>query len=192
MDTIKTVHRRQFIIDPKLQYGLIVKFVVFVTILLISSLILLTFIFSKFTNIALPVSLETGGITSFEATQFIRLSDLIWPLSIVVILSVIISSIIVYFLGILFTHKMAGPVYRLRKDIAEMTDGDLEKKVSFREKDYFQPLATDVDCLRQQWLDSVNELKTISLKLNDATEVEKTDILNRLNLILSDLLKTVS
>jgi methyl-accepting chemotaxis protein len=192
MDTEKTIQRRQLIVDPKLQYGLIVKFAVFVTITLISSLILLTFIFNKFTNVALPVSLETGGVTSFEASQFIRFSDLIWPVLIVVLVSIILSSLIVYFLGILFTHRMAGPVYRLRKDLAEMTDGGLEKRVSFREKDYFQLLATDIDGLRQQWHNSVKEIKAISMKLNDATEEEKKELLGRLNTILSDLLKTFS
>jgi len=87
---------------------------------------------------------------------------------------------------------MAVPVYRLRKDIAEISDGDLDKKVSIREKDYFQFLATDIDYLRQQWHESAKELKTISQKLNDASEQEKKELLDRLNTILSDLLKIVS
>ena len=192
MNTTKTIQRRQLVVDPKFQYGLIIKFVVLVTIVLIASLVLLTFIYTKFTNIALPISVETGGVISFEATQLIKLSDLIWPVMLVILLSVTISSITVYILGVLFTHRMAGPVYRLRNDIAEMTDGDLEKKVSFREKDYFQLLATDIDCLRQQWHDSVIELKTINNKLNDATKDEQKELLDRFNTILSDLLKTVS
>jgi len=145
----KNIHRRQFVVDPKFQYSLIIKFAVLVTIILIASLVFLTFIYSKITSVAIPISVETGGVTSFGATQFIKLSELIWPVILVILLSVIITSITVYFLGVLFTHRMAGPIYRLRNDIAEMTDGDLEKKVSIRDKDYFQLLATDIDCLRQ-------------------------------------------
>lgn len=192
MVTDKAIQRRQFIVDRRFQYGLIVKSVVLVSVVLIVSLILLAFIYNKLIDVALPVSVETGEVLSFGTTQLIKLSDLIWPVMVVILLSVIISSIVVYFLGVLFTHRMAGPVYRLRSDIAEMTEGTLEKKVVFREKDYFQLLAADIDCLRQQWHGAVTELKEIQQKLHDAGDGEKKDLLDRFDLILSDLLKSVS
>jgi signal transduction histidine kinase len=151
----------------------------------------LTLIYNKFIGIVLPTSLETGGVTSFEITHLTNLSDLIWPVMLVILISVTISSIAVYVLGVRFTHRIAGPLYRLRNNIAEMTDGDLGKKVSFREKDYFQFLAADIDCLRQQWHNSVTELKTVNGQLNDISNEEQKELLGRSNTILSDLLKTV-
>jgi hypothetical protein len=189
MNTTTTIQRRQLVIDPKFQYGLIIKFVILVTIILIASLGLLAFVYSKFTNIALPVSVETGGVVSFGTTQFINLSELIWP---VMLISVIVSGVAIYIFGLFFSHKMAGSVYRLRNDIAEMKDGYLERKVSLREKDYFQLLATDINCLRQHWYDSIFEMKTINKKLNDVSNEEQKELLGRFNTILSDLLKTVS
>jgi len=192
MDTKKIIKRRQFVVDPKFQYGLIIKFAVLVTIVLISSLVLLTLIYNKFISVVLPASLETGGVTSFEITHLVNLSDLIWPVMLVILMSVTISSITVYILGVRFTHRMVGPLYRLSKIIAEMTDGDLGNKVSFREKDYFQFLAADIDCLRQKWHDSVTELKTINRQLIDTSNEEQKEQLGRSNRILSDLFKTVS
>ena len=192
MDTTKTVQRRQLVVDPDLQYGLIVKFVIFMTIILILSLVLLTFIFSKFTNIALPVSVETGGVTSFEAIELIRLSDMVWPLLFVILLSVFLAGITFYFFGIFLTHKMAGPVHRLRKDIAAMAEGNLARMITFRENDYFQFLAEDFEGLRKLWLASAKELKAVSRKLDDAPEKERKELLNRFDSILADLLKTVS
>jgi methyl-accepting chemotaxis protein len=189
MNTTKTIQRRQLVVDPKFQYGLIIKFVILVTIILIASLALLAFVYTRFANIALPVSVETGGVVSFGATQFINLSELIWP---VMLFSAIISGVAICIFGLYFSHKMAGPVYRLRNDITEMTDGDLERKVSLREKDYFQLLATDINCLRQHWHDSILEMKTINKKLNDVANGEQKELLDRFNRILSDLLKTVS
>ena len=190
MNTTTTIQRRQLVIDPKFQYGLIIKLIILVTIALIASLVLLAFVYSKFANIALPVSVETGGVVSFDATQFINLSELVWP---VVLLSVIVSGVVTYIFGLFFSHKMAGPVYRLRNDIAEMTEGDLERKVSLREKDYFQLLATDINSLRQHWHDSILDMKTINKKLNDVSDNdEQKKLLGRFNTILSDLLKTVS
>jgi methyl-accepting chemotaxis protein len=189
MNITATIQRSQLVVDPKFQYGLIIKFVILVTIVLIASLGLLAFVYSKFANIALPVSVETGGVVSFGAIQFINLSELFWP---VMLLSVIVSGVAIYIFGLSFSHKLAGSVYRLRTDIAEMTDGDLERKVSLRKKDYFQLLATDINCLRQHWHDSILEMKTINNKLNDVSNEEQKELLGRFNTILSDLLKTVS
>ena len=90
MNTTTTMQRRQLVVDPKFQYGLIIKFVILVTIVLIASIVLLAFVYSKFANIALPVSVETGGVVSFGATQLINLSELIWP---VMLFSTIISGV---------------------------------------------------------------------------------------------------
>ncbi|MCK5705475.1 MAG: methyl-accepting chemotaxis protein [Cyclobacteriaceae bacterium] len=192
MDTEKIIKRRQLVVDPKFQYGLIIKFKFLVTIILISSLVLLTFIYNDFISTVLNISLGAGEVTSFEVAHLVNLSDLIWPVMLVILLSVTISSITVYILGVRFTHRMAGPVYRLRSNIAEMADGDLGKKVSIREKDYFQSLAAEIDSLREQWHKSVTELKTINRQLNDISNEEQKELLGRSDKIFSDLLKTVS
>lgn len=193
MDTEKTIQRRQqFVVDPKFQYGLIVRFILLVTIVLVLSLVLLTYIYSHYISIVVPISLATGGVTSFELTPFVNLSQLIWPIILVILLSVTIASIAMYFLGVRFTHRMAGPVYRLRKNIAEMAEGDLGGKIAFREKDHFQYLAADIDSLRQQWHNYIAELKTINRQLNDMSNGEQKELLSRSNTILSDLLKDVS
>ena len=191
MDTKKTIQRKQLVVDPAFQYGLIIRFAVLVTIVLISSLVILTIIYNKYIGVVLPTSLETGGVTSFEITHLVTLSDLIWPVMVVILISITISSIAVYVLGLRFTHRIAGPVYRLRNSIAEMTDGDLGKKISIREKDYFQFLAADIDCLRQQLHDSVTELKTVNGQLNDISNEEQKELLGRSDTILSNLLKAV-
>ena len=192
MDTEKIIKRSQLIVDPKFQYGLIIKFAALVAIILISALVLLTLIHNEFINTALAISLGAGGETSLDVANLINLSDLIGPVMLVIFLSVTISCTTVFILGVRFTHRMAGPVYRLRSDIAEMTDGALGKKVSIREKDYFQFLAADIDRLREQWHNSVAELKTINRQLNDISNEEQKELLGRSDTIFSDLLKTVS
>ena len=192
MDTEKIIKRSQLIVDPKFQYDLIIKFAALVTIILISSLILLTLIYNEFIDTALAISLGAGGESSLDVANIVNLSDLIRPVMLVIFLSVTISCTTVFILGVRFTHRMAGPVYRLRCNIAEMIDGDLGKKVSLREKDYFKSLAADIDRLRRKWHDSVKELKTINRQLNDISNEEQKQLLDRSDTIFSDLLKTVS
>ncbi len=192
MDTEKIIKRRQLVVDPKFQYGLIIKFAALVAIILISSLILLTVIYNEFFNTVLSISLGAGGEASLDVANLINLSDLIGPVMLVIFLSVSISCVTVFILGVRFTHRMAGPVYRLRSNIAEMADGNLGKKVSIRENDYFQSLAAEIDRLREQWHNSVAELKTINRQLNDISNEEQKELLGQSDKIFSDLLKTVS
>ena len=192
MATENIIKRRQLVVDPEFQYGLIIKFAALVVIILVSSLILLTFIYNEFVNIVLPVSLGVGGETFLDVSKLVNLSDLIGPVLLVIFLSVSISCTTLFILGVRFTHRMTGPVYRLRSDITDMTDGDLRKKVSVREKDYFQFLAAEIDRLREQWLNSVTELKTINRQLIGISNDEQKELLGRSDRIFSDLLKTVS
>lgn len=192
MDTKETTKRRQLVVDPKFQYGLIIRVVGLITIILILSLILLTIIYNNYISNVLPISLGAGGIASSEVAQLVHLSDFIGPIMLVVFLSVTMSGIAVQLLGVRFTHRVAGPVYRLRSCIAEMTAGDLTKEVRFREKDYFQLLASDVDRLRVQWHNSLIELKTINRQLHEISNEEQRELLSRSETLLSDLLKKVS
>ena len=192
MATENIIKRRQLVVDPEFQYGLIAKFAVLVVIILVSSLILLTFIYNEFVNIVLPVSLGVGGETFIDIENLVNLSDLIGPILFVIFLSVTISCTVLFVLGVRITHRMTGPVYRMRSDISDMTDGDLRKKVSVREKDYFQLLAADIDRLRLQWLNSITELKKINGQLIEISNEEQKELLGRSDKIFSDLVKTVS
>jgi hypothetical protein len=79
MNKQESIQRRQLVVDPKFQYGLIIKFVFIVTIVLVTSLGLLAFLYSRFASVSLPVSAETGGVVSFGATQYVPVPGLIWP-----------------------------------------------------------------------------------------------------------------
>ena len=100
----------------------------------------------------------------------------------VVLLAIIIGSFGVYVYGVFFSHRMAGPAYRLRNFIDGMIHGDLESNISLRDKNYFQLLAADINCLRQQWHDSILELKTINKQLNEVASGEQKELLTLLNI----------
>ncbi len=187
MDTTSLMQRRQLVVDPKFQYGLILKIIFLMAVVLLVSLVLLTITFEVFSNIALPLSVSTKGIMSFGATQGIRLSDVIKLSLAVLLFSVVIGSIAVYFFGINFSHRMAGPLPRLRKYITEMGYGDLDKKVTLRQKDYFQALATDINNLRQGWYYTIQELQDINKQLHEVANEEQREILGRFSILLSDL-----
>ena len=45
------------------------------------------------------------------------------------------------FWGLYLSHRVAGPIFRLRKHMADMADGRTDKEVGFRSRDFFPELA---------------------------------------------------
>jgi nitrogen fixation/metabolism regulation signal transduction histidine kinase len=45
-------------------------------------------------------------------------------------------------LGLMLSHRVAGPLYRLQKHILDVAEGRTDDNVKFRQKDYFQEVAS--------------------------------------------------
>lgn len=72
-----------------------------------------------------------------------------------------IAGIILLFgvLSIFITHKIAGPLYRLKKTISEITNGNLDVKVKLRKGDDLKDLAEHVNMLSEELRTFVNTVK---------------------------------
>lgn len=80
-----------------------------------------------------------------------------------ILVSIIVISPLVGFLGIYLSHKIAGPIYRIEKFLSSMAAGDLSSRITLRRGDEMVSLA-----------DSVNRL-TDSLSLSITTEKSHTE-----------------
>jgi methyl-accepting chemotaxis protein len=85
-----------------------------------------------------PILRLTSGVSledqAAAATQFIALSDRLWPAMLV---SVPIFMVVSFWV----THRFAGPVYRLEQSLKQIAEGDLGMQVRFRSGDDLQELA---------------------------------------------------
>jgi len=127
--------RKRYFIDRKIQ----TKYIV-LTILL---LLLYTFLFAVilFLPYIIPLSLDYPIEEQTKAARMLlNLHTSVWPALGVVIL--IMSA-----LSIFFTHKIAGPVYRFKKDLAEVSAGNLDITIKLREKDDLKDLAQDLNLM---------------------------------------------
>lgn len=86
------------------------------------------------------------------ARTFLILHGTVWPATGAVIL---IFSI----LSIFLTHKIAGPVYRLKHALGELTAGNLDTKIHLRKWDDLQELAGQVNRLSDDLRNYVLTLK---------------------------------
>ncbi|MCK5580281.1 MAG: hypothetical protein KAJ18_03315 [Candidatus Omnitrophica bacterium] len=127
--------RVNLLIDRGFQVKFILKFclVVIVSSLLISEMTL------YLAKDATTVTVE-NNIVVVKPT-----SDFILPILGGTLLVVsVLAAIIVIVLTLLYSHKIAGPVYRLKKEIDSLEEGDLARDFHIRDKDQLQALASSL------------------------------------------------
>ena len=133
--------RRRFFIDKQIQ----TKYIV-LTILL---LLLYTFLFVVilFLPYIVPLSFDYPIEEQTKAARMLlSLHTSIWP-------ALGAVTLIMSALSVFVTHKIAGPVYRFKKDLAEVSAGNLDITIKLREKDDLKDLAEDLNLM-------IKELRT--------------------------------
>jgi methyl-accepting chemotaxis protein len=127
--------RRQYFIDKQLQ----TKYIV-LTILLLAIYTLL-FVAILFLPYAIPLSFDYPVEEQTKAARMLlTLHKSIWPALGTVIL-------IMGAVSIFITHKIAGPVYRFKKVLAEVSAGNLDISIKLRKRDDLKDLAEEMNGL---------------------------------------------
>lgn len=118
--------RRHYFIKKKFQRNFIIKFCILVIIgSILSGGIIYTI--SKSTATA---SFENSRLTIKSTADFILPAILLS--SIIVILFIGLASVAI---ALFASHKIAGPLYRIEKDIQEVANGNLKKRFNLRKGD---------------------------------------------------------
>ncbi len=178
--------RRQYIVDSSFQYGLISKFAIVAAFIVIGSLSFLVLVYYKYgdvqVNIVQPVHFDSSdNFGNNETTRTYTLFDVLWPVLSICLFGTITFTFIY---SLLISHRMAGPVYRMRMVLGEMARGDLScPSGRLRRKDEFKHLFSDISNVKEQWRLQIEELQYICRKLGEDGNQEK--YLKRLNEIIS-------
>ena len=122
--------RRTRIVDRQFQLGLAVRLLLVLTILFAAG-IALAFLPSIY------VLATTNDLKSLEpaAAEFLVLHQRIWP-------AALLSMAGIFFYVIFFSHRLAGPVYRINAILRALIEDRDPPVVKFRDDDYFQPTAS--------------------------------------------------
>jgi len=170
MDNAIYKRRRIRIVKMEFQRNFILKFC---AIIIFAALIIAAIVY------ALSISSTT---TVFENSRLTVKStaDFILPLLILSCLAAIIGAGAVTIIVTLFiSHRIAGPLYRLEKDIAEVNNGNLNVEIRVRKKDELQELAKSLNQMLKSirnTLSEVNkEIKSITLSAIPEKEQEKIE-----------------
>ncbi len=135
---MRNYNRRKFFIDRKFQ----LKYILLVIFMLL--LYTIVFVGMLFIPQLLPLIFNAPTDEQARAAEILLLYHKnVWPAVFVVIP-------LFGFFSIFFTHKIAGPVYRLKTKLEQMTAWDLDSKVTLRSGDDLQDLADCVNLLSDE------------------------------------------
>lgn len=139
--------RRHFFIDKHLQTKYLLLTIL---LLLVYSLIFVVLIFLPY---MLPIHFNLPLAEQAEAARvLLALNKSVWP-------ALLVAILILGFLSIFITHKIVGPIYRLKIALREMTEGNLGVRVTLRKGDDLQELADHVNKLSVMVSTSIIALK---------------------------------
>jgi methyl-accepting chemotaxis protein len=128
----RTYHRKNYLIDKKFQLTFIMKFC---AVVILSSIVIGSLIFYLSRN-STTVAIENTRVFAKPTSDFI-----LPQLVIIVIVVASVFSSLLFVMTLFATHRIAGPMYRLRKDIDSLRGGDLTGSFIIRDKDQLKGLA---------------------------------------------------
>ena len=146
----KTNYRRTYFIDQKFQLNFMFKFCALV---IIGSLMIGVLIYA--------FSLRSTTVVFEHSRAMVKsTADFILPILLQTILVVSIVVAISTIILILFiSHKIAGPLYRLKKELSTIGGGNLANGFSIRKDDQLQEMAVCVSSMVKGLRDRIANLK---------------------------------
>jgi len=125
--------RRIYLINPRFQ----LRFSALVTVAVILSSLIYPFAIYDLMNSFI------GYVATHSPDQVAQLSSRRTALITTLVLWQVGFSAMIFIICVFFSHKIAGPIYKLQKFFAAVREGHLSAKLFFRKGDYFHELAED-------------------------------------------------
>jgi hypothetical protein len=107
-----------------------------------------------------------------------------------VLVQLVISSVVVYFVALYFSHKIAGPIFRLKVVLQQYMDGEEIEKVSFRKTDFIPGVSrifTNFFLYLGNRKKLLNEAQMLVDRLDRQTVPETQKTIERLRAIVIEL-----
>ena len=133
--------RRTWLVNRRFQLGLAWRMVLVMTVFFLAGILI---VFSPSAWV-----LATGSdLAALEraATEFLILHKRIWP-------AAILSFAAVFAYCLFFSHRIAGPVYRIDAVLRQLLRGETPGPIRFRKGDCFRPTADLLDELSRKLAD---------------------------------------
>jgi len=125
-------------------------------------------------SLLFPATLGQGFHNTLAAVQAVR-KALVWKvLSVYAVISIVITLAIVV-LHLFYSHRIAGPAYRLGLEASKIAKGDLTCNFTFRSKDNLLDMKNFLNDVARQYVARISEitacLDTIEIRSKAAVDL---------------------
>ncbi len=144
MDQQTNRKKRSLLINPRFQITLIAYVGGLALAIIVSMTALIEHAFRRFIEIGKDAGLSGDHIYF----QFISMQQTAFR-NVTIAIAIVVGGLLV-FGGLAISHKIAGPIYRMKKSLDDMTastEPAVLKPITFRKKDFFPELADSFNAL---------------------------------------------
>jgi hypothetical protein len=108
-----------------------------------------------------------GAFTFGKINPSEILYDVSYTIIIRVTLVLILTLIIIGAYGVVFLHRVAGPVYRFRQTLLRVNRGEMPQDIKLREGDFFHDMAHDVNIILKRLRSEQDKISELKIKMSD-------------------------
>jgi methyl-accepting chemotaxis protein len=156
--------RNVLLINPQFQFRFMLYVVSFLLALSFIYPLVIDGLFDHFTRLLV----ERGMSSDLQTIQSTR-QDVFWLLIGVQGTFLLLASFVSFFIS----HRIAGPIYKLKQTMDAAREGAINRNLVFRKKDHFQEITESYNALMASLAGDVN-LERVSNVIAQLEELEKT------------------
>ncbi len=108
-----------------------------------------------------------GAFTFGKINPAEILYDVSYTIIIRVTLVLILTLIIIGAYGVVFLHRVAGPVYRFRQTLLKVNRGEMPQDIKLREGDFFHDMAHDINIILKRLRAEQDKISELKVKIGD-------------------------
>jgi nitrogen fixation/metabolism regulation signal transduction histidine kinase len=108
-----------------------------------------------------------GAFTFGQVSPMEVLYDVSYSIIMRVTLVLILTLIIIGAYGVVFLHRVAGPVYRFRQTLLRVNRGEMPQDIKLREGDFFHDMAHDINIILRRLRLEQEKISELKVKIND-------------------------
>ncbi len=174
MAKLQGYKRKVVLIDKDFQLKFIGRFILMVFLIsLLIAVSLYGFYYFKYKAGGISLTrfiVEMGNYSTSEKGMFMtdRFELILVPLAIVFLAFILLS----FIFGIIYSHKLAGPIYRLEKSLIQIIEGERDFEVRLRKGDQFQKF----EILLNKLIKKLNEENSEVLDYGQEVEAVKAQL----------------
>ncbi len=128
--------RRNYFIDKRFQTLFAFKFLIVLIIAAVAALGLVLY----YTSGTITIGYDGSEINLDQTSDFFFRTLIISFIGLILVTNLIAVTVIIF-----ISHKIAGPLFSLEKNLAEISKGDLTIRISLRDKDQCKVLAVEIN-----------------------------------------------